>query len=222
MPAQSLNCYADTCSRLNSQLADYLGRVRVSDNNKKIKADCDEKIKTFSSSLRVCDAMLEIFKPMLNDVKRYINEKKAEAMQNVNNALRLSCEIVPDATPGIHFELDGDKAYLLTEDGLFVDDTEGGGLRQISSVFLRAVIAKANPGILNTLFLDEVFSQVSQENSATLSLYLNLLTQDTQIISIEQKPQVYSNIDSTIYRFQKTGDYSTVTKEVVTREEENE
>ena len=89
----------------------------------------------------------------------------------------------------------------------------------MSSAFLRAVVLGANPDNLQTLLLDEVFSLVSIPNSSTLSLYLNILTQDFQIISIEQKPQVYSNIDCVMYTFTKDNEFSEVSKRLVKRDE---
>lgn len=219
MPAQFNNCYAATCGALSSAIMDLSSRIRVSHNNQKIKDDNESQVDTYTKSISICDTILQLLKPTLDDVKQYINTKRAESMQSINNALRLAEEVVPDSEAGVHFELDGDKALLLAEDGLTVSGTEGDGFCQVSSTFLRAVIAQYNPAILSTLIFDEVFSQLSQENSATLSLYLNILCQNAQIISIEQKPQVYSNIDCTMYTFNKTGEIAEVTKTIVKRGE---
>lgn len=219
MPTQSCNRYAATCSSLNAAIMDYTSRIRVSNNNRKIKEDCERQVDTYTKASKICDMLMDILKPSLEDIKKYMNTKRVESMQSINNALRLAEEIVPDAEQGVHFELEGDKARLMTEDGLTVNGTEGDGFCEVSSAFLRAVIAKCSPGILNTILYDEVFSLLSPENSANLSLYLNVLVQGMQLISIEQKPQVYSNIDCTMYTFNKTDGFAEVTKRVVKRGE---
>lgn len=219
MPTQQNSRYAATCSCLANTITDYESRIRVSKNNAKLKTDYEEQINRFTSASNVCDVIINICKPTLQDIQTYINTKRAESMQNINNALRLAEEIIPDSEPGVHFELDGEKAILLTEDGLTVEGTEGDGFCQVSSVFVRAAVAKSNPAILDTLIFDEVFSLISPENSATLSLYLNTITQDTQVISIEQKPQVYSNIDCVMYTFNKTDKFAEVTRKEIRRGE---
>ena len=152
---------------------------------------------------------------MLDDIQVYIAERRKNSMQSMNNALRMAGEIIQDSTEGIYFKIDGDEAWLATPDGLEADMVEGGGYRQISSTFIRSVVLGVNNGTLDTLLLDEIFALVSPENSAALSLYLNVICQDKQVISIEQKPQVYSNIDSVMYTFSKGTDYTEVHKSII-------
>lgn len=208
--------YTDVCNLIDRNLREFIGRIRVSENNAKLKKNYEEQIARYQNGLKVASTLIEIIKPMAEDVQRYLAEKKAESMYNINNAIRLAEEIIPDAEQGVHFQLDkGGEAWLSTSDGLDVDITEGGGFRQISSTFIRYVVANSNPSILSTMILDEIFSLVSPENSAKLSQYLSLMMGDSQIISIEQKPQVYSNMDYTKYTFTKIGKFSSVTKEEV-------
>lgn len=215
MSANTVSNYSNTCSALGTVLQDLDVRIRVSEQNMKLRETYTEKIKTLENNVYLCKEVIDQMKPLLKDVQSYVAEKRQESMQNINNALRVAGEIIQDASEGIRFELDGDEAWLATADGMVVDAVEGGGYRQVSSAFLRSVVLNSNPNILHTLIFDEVFALVSPENSAVLSLYLDILTQDTQIISIEQKPQVYSNIDSIVYHFTKGEQFAEVHKEVV-------
>jgi len=193
-------------------------RIRVSEQNQKLHDSYQEKLQTLEENIYLCKEVLDNVKPLLNDVQDYIAERRRESMQNINNALRMSGEIIQDASEGVYFQLEGDEAWLATSDGLIVDAVEGGGYRQISSTFLQSVVLNVNPNTLHTLILDEVFALVSPENSAILSEYLSVLCKTTQIISIEQKPQVYSNVDSTLYKFVKGDEYSEVHKECIKRD----
>lgn len=227
MFANTVNNYNSTCNDLSAAIQELNANIKLSEYNTTLKMNNENAILKCEENIAICNKVIEELKPMINDIQDYIATKKRESMQNINNALRLAGEIIPDSTEGIYFQLDGDEAWLSTPDGLEVQIVEGGGYRQVSSTFLRSVVATANPDILHTLFLDEMFALVSPENSSVLSMYLNVMVQDCQVISIEQKPQVYSNIDCIKYSFAKDEDYATVTRTEVKRgagekqEEEN-
>lgn len=219
MPEESVIDYSDACQRLNKAINDLNAKIRVSENNAKMRDNYKNKSETLQRSVVVVNKTLDFMKPVLEEAQKYAAERRKESMQNINNALRLAGEIIQDSTEGIYFQLDGDEAWLSTPDDLEVDDVEGGGYRQISSTFLRSVVLAANPDTLNTLLLDEVFALVSPENSAALSLYLNVMCQSMQVISIEQKPQVYSNIDCIAYKFVAGDDCASVYKSEIKRGE---
>ena len=213
------NSYSYTCSALTNAIIDAEARIRVSEQNAKLRDTYTDKLQLAETNVSLCNEVLEEMKPLLVDIQTYIQARRRESMQNINNALRLSGEIIQDSTDGIHFKMEKDEAWLATPDDLEVDMIEGGGYRQVSSTFIRSVVLAANSDRLRTLMLDEIFSLVSPENSAALSLYLNVMCQDMQVISIEQKPQVYSNIDNIQYRFDKDNEFAEVTKTVVKRGE---
>lgn len=217
MSAHAVPNYSDTCSRLAQEIQNLNVNIRVSEQSMKLKEKYESELTKMEANIALCNGVIEKLKPLVADIRDYINRRYKECMQSINNALRLAGEIIPDAGSGVHFETDGEDAWLATQDGLEVQMVEGGGFRQVSSAFLRSVVLGANPDNLQTLLLDEVFSLVSQTNSSTLSLYLNVLTQDFQIISIEQKPQVYSNIDCVMYTFTKDNEYSEVKRTEVKR-----
>ena len=167
MPAQSGSRYAVTCSSIGSAITDLTSRIRVSENNQKIKADCESQIDRLTKALNVSQVILEITKPMLADIKYYLNVKRAECMQNLNNALRIAEEIIPDSEPGTHFELNGDKVSLLSADGLSIKSVEGDGFQQayrkrkypithivcesalISPRFISDLVTSAKPSVLS-------------------------------------------------------------------------
>lgn len=215
MPTNANDRYSSTCADLDKQIEDLKVRIRVSESNEQLRNNYQEKLKTLEDNIAYCNGVLDILKPMITDIQEYITKRRENSMQSINNALRMAGEIIQDATEGIYFNLDKDEAWLTTPDGLEVDLVEGGGYRQISSTFIRSVVAASNPDILKTMMLDEIFGLVSPENSSILSIYLNVICQNMQIISIEQKPQVYSNIDCTAYQFNKIGKFTEVTRKEI-------
>ncbi len=217
MYAESIPDTSATCSQLNQRLNDLKVKLDVSKNNRETLKYYADQMRIAQTNIENCSRIIETLKPLVEDINDYINTRRAESMQNVNDALRMAGQIIQDASEGIYMQLDGDEAWLSTPDGLEVQMVEGGGYRQISSAFLRSVILGCSPYSLQTLLLDEVFSLVSPENSATLSLYLNVMCQNVQVISIEQKPQVYSNVDGLVYRFNKGEKFATVSCEEITR-----
>ena len=217
MPTHEGYCYCDTCAALNKFIQDCNVKIKLSEQNYIARESFAAKIQKSVNNITLCNMVLENCKPILEDILQYRAERTQESMRSINNALRLAGDIIPEATEGILVKFDGDEAWVSTPDGLEVDRVEGGGYRQISSTFLRSVVLNANSNNLQTMFLDEIFSLVSPENSATLSLMLNIITQDKQVISIEQKPQVYSNIDCTMYTFSKDKDYTEVAKKEISR-----
>ena len=217
MPTHEGYCYSDTCAALNKFIQDCNVKIKLSEQNYIARESFAAKIQKSVNNITLCNMVLENCKPILEDILQYRAERTQESMRSINNALRLAGDIIPEATEGILVKFDGDEAWVSTPDGLEVDRVEGGGYRQISSTFLRSVVLNANSNNLQTMFLDEIFSLVSPENSATLSLMLNIITQDKQVISIEQKPQVYSNIDCTMYTFSKDKDYTEVAKKEISR-----
>lgn len=211
--------YSSTCARLNAEIQDLTVRIKVADTNQQLLNSYNDKITRLNENIAYCNMALDRCKPLLADSQDYVVKRRKQSMQRINRALQMAGEIIQDSTEGIYFQMDGDEAWLSTPDGLEVDMVEGGGYRQISSTFIRSVIANTTDDTLNTLMLDEVFALVSPENSAVLSLYLNVICQDMQVISIEQKPQVYSNIDCVAYKFNKIGKFSEFTKSEIKHSE---
>lgn len=212
MSENSVVDYSSTCARLAQVLQDLNVDIRVSEQNQKLKDTYTEQLRRHDKNIMLCNQVIEEMKPLIDDTEEYINARRVESMQNINNALRMAGEIVPDAETNISIKLDGDEAWIVTPDERTAQNTEGGAFRHISSTFLKAVMLGSNPNYLRTIMLDEMFAQVNAENTAKLSLYLSVLSQDMQVICIEQKPEIKSNIDTLVYHFKKGEEYAEVTK----------
>ena len=217
MFSQSLVNYNSTSNNLAAAIREIDLKIRMSEQNIKLKDQYQESYRKHENNIALCNAVIDTLKPLSANIQKYINKKRVESMQNINNALRLAGEIIPDSAQGIHFKMDGEEAWLSTEDDLSVQNTEGGAFRQVSSSFVRASVLDSNPDLLQTMMLDEMFAHVSVENTNQLSFYLNVLCQDRQVICIEQKPEIGSNIDTTIYTFSKGTDYAEVKKQIIKR-----
>lgn len=215
MPENAVHNYRDTCSRLGAEIQELAVNIRVGEQNKKLKDAYTEQLRRHEQNIDLCNSVIETLKPMVVDVEEYINTRREEAMLNINNALRMAGDIIPDADEGIKIKLDGEEAYVVTADDRTVQNTEGGAFRHISATFLQSVMLTSNPDNLRTLMLDEMFAQVNAENTAKLSLYLSALTQDMQVICIEQKHEIKSNIDTLVYRFNKGEQYAEVSKSYI-------
>ena len=213
MYPQSGYRYSSTCSGLSTAIQELRGTLRVAEQNEILREDYKKKKAQHDGNVRFCNNVIEALKPVIGSTKEYLDTRKTESLQNLNNALRMAGEIIQDAMTGIRVSIDKGTAMIVDEDGCEVQLTEGGGYRQISSAFLRHAVLSMAPQYLNTLFLDETFALVNVENSATLSSYLELMSRTTQIISIEQKPEIYANLDHISYTFKKAEKYSTVERE---------
>ena len=218
MSAIGAGSYSDTYAALTQAINALDARIQVSERNKEIYEKYVYTNNCINRSIAIINQIIAYLKPLIEETQKYISDKRNMSMKGINNALRLAGEIISDAPDGIYFHLDGDEAWLSTPDDMNVDSTEGGGYRQISSTFIRSVLVETMFSKLHTIILDEMFSLVSGTNSAVLSLYLNIVCQDVQVISIEQKPQVYSNINHRVYKFNKTGNYTSISCEDVVRE----
>lgn len=203
--------YSSTCVALMREINDADYKIKSTKANQASIEKYQKTIREMRAVLSGCTEVIRWLKPYTTAVQDYLAERRTNSLQNVNNAIRLANEVIADANIGARFNIEGKDAWLSTSDDLDLQLTEGGGYRNITSMFLRLVVLGANRELLDTVILDEVAAAVSPENSTTLSSYLNLLGQTMQIISIEQKPEMYANIDNvTVYRFEKDDEYSRV------------
>lgn len=168
-----------------------------------------------SVAIKRLDIGISNYAALLEAITSYTDERRRDSNTAVMSAMRAAAFIVPSCDDTIIPRCEDGEAWFETQDGIDVSRLEGSGFRSILSVLMRAVVLRANPQFLQTLVLDEIFAKLSVENSATLSSYLPILAQDMQIISIEQKPEVFANNSHTAYKFFLDGDHTVVQKEDV-------
>ena len=165
--------------------------------------------------LSVLDTAISTYSNLIDAITNYMDERRKDGNAAVLMAMRAAAYIVPSCDDTIVPMCEDGEAWFETKDGLDVSRLEGSGFRSILSVLMRAVVLRANPQFLQTMVLDEIFAKLSVENSATLSSYLPILAQDMQIISIEQKPEVFANNSHVAYKFFLDGDHTVVQQEAV-------
>lgn len=166
-------------------------------------------------AIRRLDQGIATYSALLEAITNYSDERRKDSNMAVMAAMRAAAYIVPSCDGTIVPKCEDGEAWFETIDGIDVSRLEGSGFRAILSVLMRAVVLRANPQFLPILVLDEPFSKLSIENSATLSSYLPVLAQDMQIVSIEQKPEVFANNSHVAYKFFLDGDHTVVQKEEV-------
>lgn len=208
--------YSDTCVLLEKAIKELDFNIRVGEQNKKLRDTYTKSIENASTTLKWIELVKKRIQPLREDTITYINNRKKEALLAINNAIRIAADIIPDSMEGIKFDIDEERgeAFIANNDGNEVYDTEGSGYKSISSTFIRNRVMRPHKGILQTMICDEIFAQVSTEYSADLSRALKMICETSQVISIEQKQETYSNVDYVEYQFTKRGDYTTVNKVV--------
>lgn len=205
--------YDATVTALNKCKEDLQYKIRLSKTNKANLESYQQKIEQLDRNILALESVRAYLKPIMEDITDYLGERKKQSIQSINSAIRIASEIIPDAMPNIYLEISGNEAWLSTTDGLMVQLSEGAGYKSILSAFLQAITLSANQTYLQTMIFDERFAKVSVEHSTVLSTFLSLMTKNMQIISIEQKPEVYMNVDHVEYRFEKQGAHSLITRE---------
>jgi len=215
MLQKQTNRYSDTCNKLRACIEDHNYKIKVTVVNEQNKQQYQEKIEECHQQIEGLDVLKNYISPIIKDIVAYLGARKKQSMQTINGAIRMASEIIPSAMPNIHLEIKGDEAWVQTSDGMLVRSTEGTGYKSVLSAFLRTLTVNSNPLNLQTIIFDEIFAKLSVENSAKLSLFLPLMVKDMQIISIEQKPEVYANVDYLNYEFTLQNGITYVKKEMV-------
>lgn len=147
------------------------------------------------------ETAIRVYKGLMSTLTEYLDERRQQGNTAILSAMQTAAYIVPSSDTTIIPKVEDGEAWFETTDGIDVSRLEGGGYRSILSVLMRAVVLRSNPNNLQTMVLDELFAKLSVENSVTLSGYLPILAQDMQIISIEQKPEVFAKTPHVAYRF---------------------
>lgn len=200
-----------------AQLAAF--RIQQTKENQEKRDSLITRMNEMKNLILKLDKAMRIYTSILSTTKSYIDERREDSNTAVASAMRAAAYIVPACDGTLVPKCEGGEAWFETEDGIDVSRLEGSGFRSILSVMMRSVVLRSQPRCLQTLVLDEIFSKLSVENSATLSTYLPILAQDTQIISIEQKPEIFANNSHIAYKFYLDGDHTVVQREDVMYDE---
>ena len=190
-------------------------RIKTTEENEEKKESVATTMKQTRAAVKNLEAGLAIYKGIIETLVEYLDERRQQSNTAIMSAMQAAAYIVPSCDGTIIPRVEEGEAWFETQDGIDVSRLEGGGYRSILSVLMRAVVLRSSSQYLQTLVLDEIFAKLSVENSATLSGYLPILAQDMQIISIEQKPEVFSRTSHIAYRFYLDGDHTKVASEVV-------
>ena len=201
MSAEFNNSYTALCKRLTNEAAVLGSRIAIARENEEKRKKNTEKLKAICAAISVYKATNAKLKHCIADIVDYLGEKKKSGNMAVNAALLSARNVVPDSMEGIHLIVDGDEAWLESNEGLLMERMEGGGYRATCSLFMRKVALASSQNTMQFLILDELLAKLSPESSAIVSRYLPILAQDCQIIIIEQKNEVYSRLNCKRYHF---------------------
>lgn len=204
-----------TAEALRRRAQEAMFRIKTTEENEAKRESVEKTMRQTRAAARNLEAGLAVYKGLIGTLTQYLDERRQQGNTAIMSAMQAASYIVPSCDGSIVPRVEDGEAWFETQDGIDVSRLEGGGYRSILSVLMRAVVLRSNGQYLQTLVLDEIFSKLSVENSATLSGYLPLLGQDMQIISIEQKPEVFSRTPHIAYRFYLDGDHTKVSSEVV-------
>lgn len=190
-------------------------RIQTTNDNMSKRDSQGKVMRNCESAKKNLEAGLREYRGILDAVVSYLDERRQQGNTAIMSAMQAASMIVPSCDGSITPKVEDGEAWFETTDGIDVSRLEGGGYRSILSVLMRATVLRSNPQCLQTLILDELFAKLSVENSVTLSGYLPVLAQDMQIISIEQKPEVFAKTPHIAYRFYLDGDHTKVQREDV-------
>lgn len=206
---------AELCAALRRRAQEASFRIEQTKENTSKRTQQETIMNQCTVAIKRLDVGISSYAALLEAITSYTDERRRDGNTAVMSAMRAAAYIVPSCDDTIIPRCEDGEAWFETQDGIDVSRLEGSGFRSILSVMMRSVVLRANPQFLQTLVLDEIFAKLSVENSATLYSYLPVLAQDMQIISIEQKPEVFANNSHTAYKFFLDGDHTVVQKEDV-------
>lgn len=201
MCAEPVHSYTAICQQLMNQASVLQSQITLAKANEEKRAKYTTILKNVSSAIITYKNTAFKIKSTISDIAEYLGEKKRVGNMAVNAALLSARNVVPDSMEGIHLVVDGNEAWLESNDGMLMERMEGGGYRATCSLFMRKVALSSAPNTLQLLILDELLAKLSPESSAIVSQYLPILAQDCQMIIIEQKAEVYSQINCKRYHF---------------------
>lgn len=182
------------------QVADY--RMKRTKEDRKKKEELKASIRDADSVTALYKVTDDELKKIESDLRMYSEKKEEEALAGIYSGIYSAQSIIPE-TEGIELKIGNGKAKLVTDEGIDVNLKEGSGFRAMLSFLVRDIILE-NSEYENFAIYDEPLATLSGENSAELSVLFNILGKRKQLIVIEQKPEIFANIEGlTVYEFSK-------------------
>lgn len=204
MPGDTGYIYNNECMKLRDIIARCDIRIEQTEKNQTQASTLDMQIESNQTLANAMTEVMRKIKPWMDDLLEYNAQKKRDSLLAINSALSVANFIVPSSMKGIRFRIEGKEAWLENEAGMDADRLEGSGYKGVVSAYLRNVIMRANPALLQFILFDEPLSKLSPENSAIFSNYIPLLAENMQLLWIEQKKEVFANVeDKVVYRLFK-------------------
>ena len=194
-------CPDDILKLISKRINECDFKIEQTKQNLQTKQKLEDSIRIYKPLLRLVEQGIVDFKSLVKDSQSYLSERRAEANLAVQNALYAANNVVSDGIAGIKVKTNGNDVWLETPDGRLVSSSEGGGYRSTIGVLMRIALLKSNPNNLQFILLDEALAKLSTENSTIMSSYLPVLAQDSQIISIEQKDEIFADSSFVSYEF---------------------
>lgn len=190
-----------TADLLRKRAQEATFRIKTTEANMENREKQSLNMKNAKAASANLEVAIREYKGLIDTLTEYLDKKRQQGNTAIMSAMQTAAYIVPSSDTTIIPKVEDGEAWFETTDGIDVSRLEGGGYRSILSVLMRAVVLRSSPKYLQTMILDELFAKLSVENSVTLSGYLPILAQDMQIISIEQKPEVFAKTPHVAYRF---------------------
>jgi hypothetical protein len=192
-----------------------LGQARLISQQLRVKKSEVEQLNTRAEDLSKISALLSTYADERQaEVQKHFETVVSQGLQQIfDEDLTLS---IRNKMVGRRFETDfilvshvGDKVLETS-----ILDARGGGVAAVAGFLLQAVLVLLTPNARPVLFLDEVFSQVSENYLPSLSEFIKELTDRTNLqIVLVTHSDVFAEDADASYRFSQTNGITTASKE---------
>lgn len=210
----------DLITKLTNEASRLETLAGVSKGNRERADVATQKIQSFKVNKAIGDKCAARLKVNIERVDRYLAKRKTEGIVNIKTGMLAARAIIPHGTT-VKLEYDPPhNVYLLGEDNMLINETDGSGFRATISLFMRDRLLKSS-GYLQTMVLDEPLSTLDLENSAEISKYIGAMAIESPVILIEQKPEVFVATAHTAYHFELIDGITHVRKEIVDGDSES-
>lgn len=199
----------------NDQYAARLGQAQLIASQIKSKKEEIDRLNTRAENLSRISALLSTYADERQaEVQHKFESIVSQGLQQIfDEELSLS---IRNRMVGKRFETDfvlvskiGDKTLETS-----ILDARGGGVAAVAGFLLQAVLVLLTPGARPVLFLDESFSQVSENYLDNLAQFLKEMTERTNLqIILVTHSDVFAEYADKVYRFSQKQGITTAVEE---------